>query len=365
MANNFCRFLSNGYRFNSDGVGLTYSPCCWFSRTIDMVDNPNFDQEKQEISKVTDWIPECQSCRSIEESGAYGKKSPRLRSFEEIPNDDIPDNVPGWVELTIDTTCNAACIICGPWHSTTWRKQEVKFGLKTLDDLPDLVDPLHWLDLIKSKVSLNFVKSVSFLGGEPFESPVPAEFLKLLKHTHGTLEDVTVHFQTNGSIKPSDEVLELIKECKRFKVNLSIDGVGKRLEYIRYPLQWHRIENTIDYLKSQNLNNLRFVCLSTVNPFNIYYYDELENWILNTFGQDSLKILTPNRCVGQLDLAQTPVDLRKEIVQKFGTGHPVTKLISNIPLWTPDRGIEYLDWLDQKRNTSWTNTFPDIVKYFN
>lgn len=366
MANNFCRFLSNGYRFNSDGVSfLTYSPCCWFSRKIDMLNNPDFEREKQEISKVNQWIPECQSCRSIEESGAYGKHSPRMRSFEEIPDETIPDNVPGWVELTIDITCNAACISCGANHSTTWRKQEVKFGLKTNDDLPDLVDPLEWLEIIKSKVSLDYVNSVSFLGGEPFDSPIPLEFLKLLRSSRGTLNNLTVHFQTNGSIKPSDELISLIAECRRVKFNLSIDGVGPRFEYVRYPLNWAKLNSTVGYMKDLKLANLKFFVLATVNPFNIYYYDELEDWVRDTFGQDSLKMLTPNRCVGTIDLAHTPTALRKVIVEKFGTDHQVTKLISNLPQWEPDRSIEYLDWLDQKRNTSWAKTFPDIVEYFN
>jgi hypothetical protein len=228
MANNFCRFLSNGYRIKSDGVGLVYQPCCWYSKEINLIDNPNFDREKQAITDISGWVPECASCKQIEDSGAYGNRSPRLRSFEEIPDGSIPDNVPAWIELTIDTTCNAACIMCSSLHSTTWRKQEVKFKIKTKDDLPDLVDPLHWLEVIKNKFPLQYVKSVSFLGGEPFESPVPLEFLKLLKATHGSLHDVFVHFQTNGSIKPDDELMSLAAECARIKFNISIDAVGER-----------------------------------------------------------------------------------------------------------------------------------------
>ena len=111
MANDFCRFLSNGYRIESNGIDLTYSPCCWYSQKINLINNPNFDNQKLKISQINHWTPECSSCRQIEESGAYGKKSPRLRSFNEIPNADVPNDVPVWMEITIDTTCNAACKI--------------------------------------------------------------------------------------------------------------------------------------------------------------------------------------------------------------------------------------------------------------
>lgn len=365
MANNFCRFLSNGYRFESDGVNLKYSPCCWFNQKIDLINNPDFDEQKAAISQVNGWIPQCSSCQQIEASGAYGAISPRLRSFSEIPNKDIPDNVPGWMEITIDTTCNAACVMCGPWHSTTWRRQEVKFGLKTLDDLPDLVDPLDWLELIKKKFPLNYVKSVSFLGGEPFESPVPVEFLKLLKATHGTLNDVKVHLQTNASLKPSDELVELIAECREVLFNLSIDAVGARLEYLRYPLSWERITATVDYLKSLKLSNARITVLATINAFNIFYYDELEQWVNSVIVDPVGRPLLPNRSYGKIDLAQTPELLRQEVLKKFGQDHIISKLLGNLPVQPIDQCIKHFNWLDQHRKTNWREVFPDVVKFLN
>jgi organic radical activating enzyme len=365
MPNNFCRFLSNGYRIESDGVGLHYSPCCWFNRKIDLLNNPDFDKQKELISQVDHWIPECSTCRQIEESGAYGKISPRLRSFTEIPNNDIPDNVPGWMEITIDTTCNAACVMCGPWHSTTWRKQEVKFGLKTPDDLPDLVDPLKWLDFIKNKFPLDYVKSVSFLGGEPFESPVPLEFLKLLKNTHGTLADVDVHFQTNASLIPNDELMTLASECKRIRFNMSIDATERRLEYLRYPLKWNRITNTIDHVQNLNLPNLQMVVLATINPFNVYYYDELERWVDQTIKSTNKQVLIPNRSFGRVDLSHTPKALRVEIFDKFGPDHTISKLFSTLSVSPHTDYVNYFEWLDEKRKTNWRATFPDIVDYFN
>jgi len=363
MANNFCRFLSNGYRIKSDGVGLVYQPCCWYSKEIDLLNNPDFDQEKQAISNISDWVPECASCKQIEDSGAYGDSSPRLRSFKEIPDGSIPDNVPAWMELTIDTTCNAACIMCGPWHSTTWRKQEVKFQLKTKESLPNLVDPLTWLELIKNKFPMEYVKSVSFLGGEPFESPIPLEFLKLLKSTHGSLKDVVVHFQTNGSIKPSNELMSLAAECARIKFNLSIDGVGQRFEYQRYPLKWERIESTIDYVKSLRLDNLKFVVLATLTPLNVWYYDELENWVRTTFDDQELITLKPNKSTGTVDLRQTPYYLRAEIYKKFGKEHSVSKLFSGLGIVTHTPCVQYLDRLDQYRKTNWQKVFPEIVPF--
>lgn len=362
MANNFCRFLSNGYRIMSNGVGLVYQPCCWFSKTIDLVNNPNFDQEKQAISNITGWVPECASCKHIEDSGAYGVRSPRMRSFEEIPDGSIPDNVPAWMEITIDTTCNAACIMCGPYHSTTWRKQEVKFKIKTKEDLPNLVDPMQWLELIKNKFPLNYVKRVSFLGGEPFQSDIPVEFLRLLKNTHGSLSEVGVHFQTNGTIKPADELVKLVTECANVRISFSVDAVGDRFEYHRYPLKWDRLQDNISYIKSLNIAT-RMFCTATLTPLNVWYYDEYQSWVRETFGDLVADNLKPNISVGHIALNQTPMELRFEVYKKFGADHHVTKLFKNLGVKSSAPCIEYLDLLDQHRKTNWRTTFPFAANF--
>lgn len=366
MANDFCRFLSNGYRIKSTGTTLTYSPCCWFTKEIPIINNVNFDAQKAEISSINSWVPECGSCKQLEESGVYGERSPRLRSFLEIPNSSIPDNVPGWMEVTIDTTCNAACIMCGPYHSTTWLRQEIKLGTKSQEIYDNLVDPLEWFKIIKNKFSFNYIKSISFLGGEPFESKVPIEFLKELKNVQGGLGEIRVHFQTNGSIRPNNELNILLTEVKEIVYNVSLDAIGKKFEYIRYPLKWNRVEDTLKYVQNLDLPKLKFRFLVTINPLNAYYYDEVEQWVQNNI--PSAKLINPkfpvlpNRTRGMLDLAKTPIKLRKNIIEKYGDSHAVSKLFSNLEI--DNRNflmLNYLTMLDKQRNNNWREIFPDII----
>lgn len=364
MANNFCRFLSNGFRIETDGQDLVYKPCCWFSKSVNLINNDNFLNEKQKISEINDWGPECQACKIIEESGI--PNPPRLRSFREIPNGSIPDNVPAWFELSIDTTCNGACLMCGPNHSTTWVKQEIKYGIKTAESVPDAVDPLVWFDLIKRTWPLDYVNSISFLGGEPFKSAVPLKFLQELKKIKD-LKDVSIHFQTNGSIQPSDQLVKLMSECRRVIYNISLDGYGSHLEYVRYPLKWNKIVSTLTYVKELQLPNLDFVVLSTVNPLNVYYYDQLEQWT-DEFFSDCRAIprrIHANRCSGNLDLAYTPLSLRTAILDKYGVDHTISKMFSNLGISeNTNKLIDYINFWDRNRKTSWRKTFPEIVKYY-
>jgi MoaA/NifB/PqqE/SkfB family radical SAM enzyme len=255
--------------------------------------------------------------------------------------------------------------MCGPWHSTTWRKQEVKFNIKTVHDMPDIVNPMHWLAFIKKKFTLDHVRSISFLGGEPFESPIPLAILRMLKRQRGTLSDVTVHFQTNGSLIPSDELMSLAAECNRVKFNMSIDGVGDRFEYIRYPLRWERIEKTAEHVKGLKLRNIKFFVLATINPLNVYYYNELENWVRETFNDQDLISLKPNKSIGPIALSQTPTSLRDVVLKKFGSDHKVSKLMSNLEVSPINECIQRLDWLDSNRKTNWRTTFPEIADFLN
>lgn len=368
MANNFCRFLSNGFRIETNGQDLVYKPCCWFSKSVNLLDNDSFIAEKQRISEINQWVPECNNCRMLEESGV--PNPPRLRSFNEISDESVPDNVPVWIELSIDTTCNAACLMCGPNHSTTWVKQEIKYGIKQADDVPDAVNPIVWLDKIKNTWPLDYVNSISFLGGEPLKSEIPVKLLKAIREIKD-LSTITIHIQTNGSIQPSPALVELMRECKRIRYNISLDGCGQQLEYIRYPLKWKKIVSSLEYVKSLNIPHLHFMVLSTLNPLNAYYYDQVETWS-NDFFKDFLtpnrpgfRHISPNRCYGNLDLSYTPVNLRKAIVNKFGTEHSVSKMFSNLPVNSNTvQLINFIEFWDSNRKTDWKTTFAEVVKYY-
>jgi len=362
MSNKFCRFLSNGYRIGNWGQEkLVYTPCCYFTGQPIDIDSPDFNEQHARIASVQDWIKGCNHCKQIEESGAY-KIRPRQRSFIEIPVD-IPSNNPGWFEITIDNTCNAACLSCGPYYSSLWEQQEIKAGTKTADDLPDMIPPLDIVDRINKKFSFNDVQYITFLGGEPFLSFVPVKFLQKIQECK-ELSSVVVHFQSNASVKPKQELVDLLIQCQSVNINLSIDGYSEKNEYLRWPLGWNKITEAIEFYKSLHLPHSggapRLAALATINPMNAYYYGDLEEWL----GKQSIN-LNPNRCHGKMDLVYTPNDLRAVIVDKYGTDHPVSKMFSNLERPRPyTEFISHLDFWDKIRNNSWRKTFPEMEKFY-
>ena len=114
-----------------------------------------------------------------------------------------------------------------------------------------------------------------------------------------------------------------------------------------------------------------FVVLSTINPFNVYYYNLVEDWA-NDFFKDcpvpqtpGFLRIAPNRSYGNLDLCFTPLPLRQEIVRKLGPDHNVSKMLNHLPIYNDTaKIIDYVEFWDSKRNTNWKQTFFEIVKYY-
>lgn len=376
MANNFCRYLSNKYRFQSSEISktLSYRPCCWWKddnehKGFNFLDPAEFAKSRDKLNAITDWTPACNTCKVFEE---HNIPSPRLRSFKEISADSI-DNDAVTIEFSIDMNCNAACLSCGSWNSSTWVKQEIKFGLRNINTIPKRIPPNKWFDLIKLKMDLSKLLDIHFVGGEPLESELPDLVFKHLEDLKVDASKVRVFFTTNGSRYPSDYLISQIPKYREVQFSLSLDGVGDRFHLLRYPLIWDKIEANTKKLLELNYNNVYINVSATLNPISILYADEIETWAINTLSDQYIAkndptrlIFRVNRCEGVMDLSKTPGMLRLVVTNKFGPDHIVTKLMNSTTFDGDIKSmIDHFDEWDKRRQLAWRELFPDSVQYFN
>ena len=259
----FCRFLSNTYHFSYDNV----KPCCWIENTprtqVNILDLNGIQEKFKVLQEIDDWIPECKYCHDLEKAGTG---SPRTNANKEpIFNlDDEPGDAIK-IELQIDDNCNAACLMCGTWNSSTWQQYEVKtrkskelsYRWKTTID--------ERVETITSIIDFNKTKQVHFFGGEPFNTDTQLKMLKLMNHP----ENIKLVYVTNGSVFPCDETIALWKKFKNVVVAFSIDGIEEQFDYLRWPLRWDQVkvnlEKYIDLCSDKFVMNTSF----TATPFNI------------------------------------------------------------------------------------------------
>lgn len=363
MSNSFCRLLSNGYKINVENNNLVWSPCCFYTRKTPLLDTLKFNHALKYTSSATNWLPECSTCQKMEAVGVDGL-TPRLASFRKVPTD-VETGVCVALEISFDRKCNAACLSCSSYCSTTWSKYDFKHQLinyKTDDNHPNKL-----LDQLISAVPMNQVRDLFIMGGEPLYSDINLKFLQHIHKVHPDLSQVRLYYQTNGSIYPSDEVLELLSKFGKLEFGFSFDGVEERFNYLRWPLKWHRVEQNVQ--KMLAIPNAKFYLNATVSPLNLLYVDEIVKWYDNTIPVDkhiwperSIRI---NRCTGIMDLSKASLELKNCAIEQYGPDHTISRMLNEMPV---DKNyqpmFDYIEKHDSIRRLDWRKTFPEVEQYY-
>ena len=63
-------------------------------------------------------------------------------------------------------------------------------------------------------------------------------------------KNISIHYNTNGTIRPPKEIFDLWKEFKSCEVMFSIDGIFKKFEYIRSGAVWDEVWENFNHFKS-------------------------------------------------------------------------------------------------------------------
>jgi len=354
MTTQFCHFLSNGYTLNVINDQLTTRPCCLYPKHTPLKDTILIKQQRDYTSASKDWIPECGECKRIE---AIGVSSMRTLSKERIVGDFAPGDCVS-LEVNFDKKCNAACLSCASDFSSTWERYNRKHNL---EDRVARRSPTEMFKQFIKTVPLDKLQFLYIQGGEPFYGTTNLKLLKHLLNIHPDPASITVHYQTNGSVAPSDEVLSYWKHFKTVVLNYSIDDIEDRFHYLRWPLDWAKVNSNIKSMMGNT--DVNFQVNSTINPLNILNYGNLESWILDTFPQDRLLKYRAGACLGNLDLRHSPIALRETVIAKYGQDHRVSKLLNTIELFDKKPMIDYITQHDQFRRLDWRTTFPESVPF--
>ena len=283
MPNQFCRYLSNGYSFNiTRNNSVVVGPCCFYKNKLQF-DLNLLQARKLEFESIVGWTNNCSTCQTLEKAG---QQSLRQNSTDWI--DDLESSQdPIAVDIHLDNECNAACVTCNKYSSSLWEKETLKLQNKIIkinkDD--DAINKI--INQIVDTVSLEKLKYVKFFGGEPLFTDTHLKFIKHIPYP----DQVTLHYTTNGSIYPNNEVLNTWKKFKAVIFAASLDGVEEQFDYVRWPSRWSKVSKNLIRLKeNKDVCNLIFRVEFTANLLNTYYFDQLENWIKKKKATTYIKI---------------------------------------------------------------------------
>ena len=347
MPNSTCRLLSNGYKFNIDQNSIiSYRPCCHFTESQKLDSTAAQHQEYRErLNAINSYESStCNHCNFQED--AKLRNTFRNLSFSVVP-DDAELGDASYLEISTDNTCNGGCIMCGPWHSSYWQNELKQFHIKPAQDP---------IDQILSFIDINKTRKILFLGGEPFLSDTDTKILPLIPNP----ELVGIQYTTNGSIYPSQFHIDLWSKFQSVVITFSLDGIGDRFDYIRYPLKWNQVEKNVIRMLTELPSNVQFKLNHTVNILNLYYYDEFKDWYdrvilskrsVDLFFTPCSEILSPN---------QVPDKLFNRLLTKYGEDSKVIRTVTHNNFNDQTRLLTYLSELDARRGLNWRQVFPEI-----
>ena len=238
----------------------------------------------------------CKKCWELEDAGIESLRQQELRT-EEFNQDIFINPKLEYLFLSLSNQCNLKCRTCSPSDSSFWIKEyEQRTGIKKTIYLEP--DDSKFFSSFKQD-TLSHLKEIAFTGGEPL-------MMKSVKRILENLDpSVSLTFYTNGTFyDPS-----LLEKFSDVNIAVSIDGIGKRFEYMRNPAVWETVKDNLIAMGS----NLKAITC-TASAYNVWYIDEVADFA-DSIGVEFMThiLFEPSN----LSVLSLPYDVRLDISNKL------------------------------------------------
>lgn len=222
---------------------------------------------------------ECIGCYKVEESGLRSKRiEENYKYLHKVKlNDKLPNIQLKFIELRLGNVCNVKCLTCNPMSSSKWVEDVKKFS--------EVIDKDHynyeefksswykdkeWYDDLLTHC--DELEEIYINGGEPTLIKEHFYFLEKLVEM-GKSKDVCLIYNINCTNLP-DKFLDLLHQFKHVKLQLSIDDLGERNYYIRYPSVWEDVFNNYAKLKKEPFEITITQTISILNVCNVLNFKQ-------------------------------------------------------------------------------------------
>ena len=357
-----CPMIHGGLQINlkKSPDKIYVNQCCLRTEMIEVSDNVWTNQyfdTLREKNNSGQWDRACWTCQANENAGTVSLRTGMLQTFGTKTNLSGPVRL----DLMFDISCNLACRTCGPNLSTFWQKHLNDHNLpfiapRAKSRVDDMIDVLRSLDLSN-------LEMVVFCGGETLLGSgywkVAEEITKL-----APANKITICFQTNGTQTIDSEYFSLIRQFNLVKLHISLDAVGYRFNYLRWPADWQEVVDNIQQLKQNLPVNVMFLIEETVSIFNLYYQKELEYWVKKNFTVNRLG----DPVVHTRHMAEGPFGLHNLSREYIMALEPnAQKLIATNFKESPggiDKMLQEIQKIDNLRNQSWQQVLPEVAEFY-
>ena len=294
-------------------------------------------------------IANCTKCVASESKGLQSMRTTNNKEkyLSSTNTDGSIEYNPESLELHFGNTCNLHCKMCSQQFSHMIGKELIKMGEQDPEFLKwvkmesgvlnnwtgDLEIAYDWYKNEKIKKSIfehvsKNVEQLVVIGGEP---TIIKEFYELLEYcsVQNTLQDKNLTITTNMT-NTNKNLSTWLGSVKSFMLHASIDGLGERNKYIRFPCDWNSVLKSMDFYKEtiKKYNNGRFSFAPAIQLLNIDQLSDLCKFFIENFASNSCGIawMSQVRYPIICDYAILPAEHRLKLADRLENS---TKLIQH------------------------------------
>jgi MoaA/NifB/PqqE/SkfB family radical SAM enzyme len=352
---------------------LSHTPISKIKSTINYSGDANRNLIKQKMLAGEKLDNYCKICYDLENKKIL---SPRITQTLEWANrlnikkiNDLSEITnPIFYEIRASNQCNLMCRSCNPDSSSLIKKENQKLKI---------FDKSKYQYTRFDHVNIDNIEKLYVAGGEP----------TIMQELYTFLEGCIQKEKTNFEIQLNTNVVSLNKKFKsllkhfnNFNFEISVDGYGLVNQYVRWPTNWDKLINNIDYIYSQG-HKISFN--SVVSIYNIASLYSTVEFLSNryekiaihlspvTFTYVKKDILSPyifpdaKLIIDNLDKIKKLEVYHNDIVLKSKIDEYLNYFNTNhvVDLSTLESFFEYNDKLDESRNIKLIDYIPELEQY--
>ena len=338
-------------------------------------DSAELNQFRLDFLQGTPPAP-CNKCFDEETAGKQSLRQRMLewypQAYEELILSGQWEHGPQHISSKVSNVCNLACRSCGGYDSNTYHREGVHYTekYKTINFIGEPGN--RFVARFSAKhtdysgfrdIDANITK-LEFYGGEPLLNLSHLELLEHLVNT-GRSKNVTLFYSTNCTQAINNRHRKVWDKFKRVEFSLSIDHIGDKFHYLRWPGNWAEVQTNVDSLLALR-NSLDAEVTHVVSPcctmLNVYYIDEILEWAQSYVGASYINMVA--------NPSYLAVHVAPDHVKSALLEHVKSPEVRGFLQLKPHNNIDWRQFIiwtkrqDLYRQQDFTKTFPEFYHLF-
>lgn len=341
--------------------------------TIDEIFNSHSVNKIRQQMLNGEFPAACEGCYKIEEYGGKSRRTTENNRWENHKEKKLE-----FIDLRLSNLCNLKCLMCYPDSSSSligdyneWA-DALPFVQKNVTDF----DNFQWFndDIVEQlKEHKDTLKYLYINGGEPFIMPMHWKMLEKLIEWD-VAKNIHISYNTNCTTY-DEKYSEYWKHFKVVTLGCSMDAVGDKNKFIRYPNDWDKAnENILKLLNNEHIDAINITC--SIQWLNAPFLPEFYEWAV------PLTKLKPHTTINQnfivfpeyLSLNCASKKFKQDLTERFESSQYsnwiLTETMKSYLRVSPDddtlwqNGNKYLDVVQLSRKMgSWKEIFEHDYRF--